>query len=80
MCFFQNPEIIFITFFVFLLCLFSALIPQKCIGCMHLVLITSPTVLADPFENLQALLEWSENMHVFSFRILKLFLSQFLHL
>ena len=76
-CFFQNPEIIFITFFAFLTYLhfFRALILQKCIGSMYLV---HAIPQADPFETLLTLLRWSEDMHiVFFFRILKLFFITF---
>ena len=37
---------------------------QKCIGCMYLVHATSPTVYANRFETSQALLGWSEDMHI----------------
>ena len=65
-CFFQNPEIIFITFFAFLTYLdfFRALILQKCIGSMYLV---HAIPQADPFETLLTLLGWSEDMHIVFF-------------
>ena len=78
MWFFQNPEIIFYYFFrIFNLGIFGVLILQKYIGSMYLVPLTPPQFLAEPFETLQVLLGWSEDMHVFFFRILKLFFITF---
>ena len=54
MCFFQNPEIKSITYFTFRL--FSALVLQKCIGSMHLVPATLPTVLRQCFLNFTGIL------------------------
>ena len=51
-CFFQNPEIIFYhIFFIFNLDFFRALILQKCIRSMYLLLATPPTVLGQSFSN-----------------------------
>ena len=63
--FFQNPEIIFITFSAFYLDIFWVLILQKCIGSRYLVPLILPQFLADSFETLHRLLGWPEDMHVF---------------
>ena len=63
--FFQNPEIIFITFSAFYLDIFWVLILQKCIGSRYLVPLILPQFLADSFETLNRLLGWPEDMHVF---------------
>ena len=54
MCFFQNPEIKSITYFTFRL--FRALVLQKCIGSIHLVPATPPTVLGQSFFKLYSIL------------------------
>ena len=62
---FQNPEIIFYYFFcIFNFDIFWVLILQKCIGSRYLVPLILPQFLADPFETLQGLLGWPEDMHV----------------
>ena len=67
-CFFRILKLFFITFFcIFNLDFFRALILQKCIGSMYLLPATPPTVLGNPFETLQALLGWSEDMHIVIF-------------
>ena len=77
--FFQNPEIIFITFSAFLTDIFWVLILQKRIGCRYLVPVTPTTVLSRSFWNFTDALRMVWRYACVFFRILKSFLLLFTH-
>ena len=79
-CFFRILKLFFITFFfIFNLDFFQALILQKCIGSMYLLPATPPTVLGQSFSNFTGAFRMVWRYAYYIFRILKLFLSHFLH-
>ena len=72
--FFQDSEIIFYhIFFIFNLDFFRALILQKCIGSMYLLLASPPTVLGQSFSNFTGAFRMVRRYAYYFFRILKLF-------
>ena len=73
-CFFRILKLFFITFFfIFNLDFFRALILQKCIGSMHLLPATPPTVLGQSFSNFTGTFRMVWRYAYCFFRILKLF-------
>ena len=75
-----NPEIIFAHIFCILnLDFFQGLIPQKCVGSMHVVLVTHLTVLCRSFRNFTGALTMVRGYACGIFRILKLFFCYFSH-
>ena len=77
-CFFQNPEIIFLSLFcIFNLDIFRALILQICIWSIYLVSATPPTVFGESFWNFTVVFRMVWRYAYCFLRILKLFFLHF---